>query len=247
MKIDLVVGFYRQEHVWPLIAWGISGNLDTIHRVILVNDEPWTPSSRASVEAVARNYENFPPLVLLDHAHEGFGAHRCVRQGAKAVKTGWWAHMDGDIILAPASLSKIASEPERGIMRCGLSHDLEDDVTLAQVQSEPVVKRHDEREGRTVGTWKDARDLYIFSHKDDYFAIGGHDADFPGYGFVDYDVAMRWLMHFGPESIEICNSAHSYHIGGLRPKHDSDPGNQDLFMSTANRFSAWASKQRSGS
>ena len=242
MKIDLVIPLFRQDLLWPFVAQGLAANADAINRVILVNDEPWTAPQQAAFEIIVKSHPAFPPLLLLDHPHSDFGGHRCIRQGAESVETGWWAHIDGDIVLAPGALAKISSEPERGLMLCGLAHDVET-IPLDLSAAEASIKRRDPREGMTTATWDTARDLFIFSHRDDYFAMGGHDLSFPGYGNLDYDVAMRWMMHFGPESIEICTTAWSYHIGGLHPHHQSHPTNTTLFKAVSDRFAIWWESQ----
>lgn len=243
MKIDLVIPFFRQEKFWPLVAHGILANADCINRVILVNDEPWIDPRRTAIEIGVKGLTGFPPLVFLDHARNDFGAHRCIRQGAAAVETEWWTHIDGDIILAPGALAKISSEPERGLMLCGLAHDVEDDITLDLLTPTPPIERRDRREGMTTAGWQEARDLFIFSSREDYFEMGGHDIAYPGYGCLDYDVAMRWLMHFGPDSIEICNTAVAYHLGGTTAHHATHPGNVPLFNAIHTRFNAWSEAQ----
>ena len=238
MKLDVVIAWYAQEDLWPLVAWGLNENRESIHRVLIVNDARWTPAQRALLLATMATYDAFPKHVLLEHKHEEFGSHRSIRQGAQHVNTGWWVHIDGDIILAPGSLEALSNKPERGIMRCGVMHDVRRDLQVSDLANCPI-ERADKRLDKDVCDWVDVRDGYIFSHAQDYFAIGGHDLLYPDYGCCDYDIAMRWMMHFGEETIEMAPDAISYHLGGAHVQHPTDSRNLARFKRMAVAYCAW--------
>jgi hypothetical protein len=242
MKVDLTVTFYRQEWAWPLVAYGLEQNFEHINRVILVNDEEWNTSTVSPIMDLWKR--SYPPLVMLSHTHNDFGSHRCIYQGIEASETEYVAHIDGDIVLAPDSLARMFDDAAPEVLLCGLSHDVPKATKLADLPH-PHAPRNDFRfEAKhlkmpvIVQKMCMARDLYLVHRREDYFAIGGHTVAWPGYGYLDYDVAMRWMMRFGKDSIRF-GDGDSYHLGGLKANHVPHPENKRLFTALFKKYEKW--------
>ena len=90
MKYDVVVAYYRQEHNWPVVAWGLEQNAARINRVLVVNDEPWS-EFKPTLNGI--------PVVLLDHPHDGFGLTKSYNQGMREATTDFVLLTQGDEIL----------------------------------------------------------------------------------------------------------------------------------------------------
>jgi hypothetical protein len=89
MKADVVVSFYRKPQFWERLITGLVENRAHIGKVIVVNDEPWSAVTLPSVKGVGAL-----DLVFLDHPHDGWGAAKSVNQGAAAVETEFFIHID---------------------------------------------------------------------------------------------------------------------------------------------------------
>lgn len=231
MKIDIVIDFYKKHKTWPMVLWGLEQNREYINRVHIVNDELWngTKPNTGSMD-----------VVFHEHKHDGFGAHKSIRQGAACVGTEFFAHIDSDVVLAPKSIEynlELVSDEE---IVYGTSHDIARDITLDAFPNPPI-ERYDWRIDKPhFADYPNMRDLYWIMRTKDYFSIGGHDLEYKSYGFVDYDFGIRWMLEYGRDAYVIGPGV-GYHIGGKdRPEDkigkEPSEANHKRFAAVEQRF-----------
>jgi len=210
MQVDVVIDYYRKQKTWPLVRAGLLANIDAIRSVIIVNDEPWTDDNM-----LESNEETRALLLvrLLDHKHEGFGAHKSIRQGMEAADTEYVLHIDGDVVLAPGSIEANLEYAEPELIVYGTTHDVPHDVTVDMYPDLPIEREDWRLKGGHPKAFPDFRDLHWIMRKKDYFAVGGHDLEYKDYGLVDYDLGCRFMLRFGMEAYMI-GPGEAYHIGG---------------------------------
>lgn len=205
MRIDVVITFYRKYAQWQLVAYGLGTNSAHIKRVIVVNDEPW--ADKPSLPDFKVSY--------LDHEHDGFGAARCFNQGAAAVDTEYFLHIDADMLLEPGSIAKNLDYAEPTMLIGGLIHDTAYDPATIDPSNPPKL-REDWRLAKPAEQWAKVRNGHLLVHKPTHDVIGGHDEGYIGYGLIDYDYGARWML--GGGEFELGDGA-AYHIGGIdRPE-----------------------------
>ena len=242
MKVDVVIDFYKALATLPHVVWGLQHNKDYINTLIIVNDDLWDSEEKAKVE------ELIAPLgvktLLLDHPRKGFGSHRCTKQGIEAATTEYVAYINSDVVLQPRALQIITEAAKTECIAYGTTHGVQWDIKVEELSDAPIAKR-DIR-------WKDdvfypevpdlrhyiGRDTFVCLHRPSYLTIGGHDLKYEGYGFIDYDLAIRWMMHFGIFSVEVF-PAISYHLDFGKTPHEWTDENEKRFAAMYRKFFEW--------
>lgn len=211
-NLDLVVAFYQQFDKWPTCAAGLRANAAQIHRVIVVNDEPWTDEGREQILAELPGI----PTLLLDHEHDGFGVARGLNQAMAEVTADYALTLSADILLPPHHLSAMLPHAKPHHMVCGKIHTTRVDL---QPGEEPIVVRKDglaeRRSSRNLGhgarQWSVVRGANRLVHAPSWRAIGGMNPRFRTYGYEDWELAVRWMVAFGERSIRFVEPA-VYHM-----------------------------------
>ena len=175
-------------------------------------------------------------MIPLDHERDGVTPQRCIRQGAESVETDYFLHIDSDIVLTPGSLEKNLALVEPDIVVHGITHDVAANPELSSYPNIPILRKDWRLDEDRYPLYLKFRDSYWIRNTESYFAVGGHDIRFPGYGMVDYDLACRWMMRYGTDSY-ILGPGDAFHLGGMvRPTYGEDPENLRLFTITRQRF-----------
>ena len=251
MKVDVIVTFYRKHAEWPFVAWGLSKDLDSINHIYIVNDERWDDPSRKAVLAEAVRYAL--PCTLLDHDHDGFGAHVCANQGMDACQTDFVVHIDGDIVLSPGSIEESLELASEGTLVSPPLGDLPEADKLCWTNdpdnNAPIldVLRNDWRIGAAMQhPGMVIRNGYLVIHRSSHYVIDGYDLGYKGYGLIDYDYAVRWAIAHGDDNV-VFGGGPAYHIGGVDDEEDRKA--KQISEESKARFlraiDLWKSKRRS--
>jgi hypothetical protein len=171
---------------------------------------------------------------------------KCINTGIRASTTEFVLTIDDDIVLAPACIKTFLKSAESGILLTGRLHDVaRHSMTMAQIVGGPVILRNDERliHAEDPNLWLHVRDSFLFFNVADYWAAGGHDESYQegqenGYGFLDYDFGMNWVMKFGSDSFEM-TLAQGYHMSGLKPGHQFSLINKAKFDQKELEYRKW--------
>jgi len=233
MKIDIVIPFYRKYHDIPRTAWGLRQNLANINRVIIVNDELWTSDTKSIACTICYGL----PLILLDHPHEGFGAHKCANQGLYMVETEYWSLLDADIVLTPGTIQRELEYAAPNKIVYPHVHDIPQSTSTEELHSPKILRKYGY--GGThpdSKPWLRYRDCHTLEHTESSLALNGR-SNFPGYGFIDYDYGCRWALEYGIENI-ILGVGDAYDPGECKPEERKSWSqvNLDMFNVTLKRF-----------
>jgi glycosyltransferase involved in cell wall biosynthesis len=231
--VDVVVVFYRQEELWPLVMRGLWQNRKDIENIIIVNDEEWPPGYAIEVyDGILRK------LVMLDHPHEYDAAAVSTYQGMEAATTEYVCCIDGDIVLHKGSLSTLLEDAKPGRLLGGLLHSIPRATTLEELANPPIIV-DDPRLWGECRPEATVRAGYTLCRREDYFAMGGHDRTWPGYGCLDWDFNMRWMMRFGRDSLHI-GKGEAYHLG-IKKRNKRHPECNKRYHARLEEFKAWSS------
>ena len=234
-KVDVVICFYRNERLWPFVAWGLAQNQDHIGTVIISNDEPWGNSSRVAIEIASREARLTVPLKFIDHPRQGMRQTQCFNDGVAAATAEDILQIDDDIVLAPNCISTFLAASGYKTLLTGRLHDIPRCNLTTSMLKDPPILKVDKRliAPHITDLWLHVRDSFLFYNRADYLAIGGHDESYQdgqeyGYGYVDYDFGLRWFKEFGQDSFEMTDAV-AYHMSGLERGHQFSQANQARF------------------
>lgn len=245
--IDVVICFFRSHLLWPRTAYGLACNQDYINSVIISNDEAWDDNEKQAMDIVAKDVGLKSPLVFVGHERNGMRQAQCINDGVAAATMEDILQIDDDIALAPGCLKTFWDYSANHMMFTGNLPDVgRDDLTLEQLKLGPTILREDRRNFRNLNLLEDifaVRDSFLFYNKEDYLKVGGHDTAYHdgqdhGYGFVDWDFAIRWFKEFGHESYDQV-PATAYHMSGTKPGHMYSEINKKLFEGKVAEYAAW--------
>jgi GT2 family glycosyltransferase len=233
MKVDLVIDYYKALATLPHVVHGLNFNKYHINTLIIVNDDIWDPEEKAKVEELIAPL-NLPTL-LLEHTRNGFGSHHCTKLGIEAATTEYVVYLNSDVFILPGALELMLKEVKPERITYGAAHTIPWDTPKEDLYHVVPLKRDirwlvDNGEVIYIPSHPEARcwigrDIFVCVHKPSYFAIGGHDLTYPGYGFIDYDLAARWMIQFGLLSTHM-SEAVSYHLDGNKKAHSWDEENK---------------------
>ena len=231
MKADVVICFYKKQHLWPLVLHGLLLNKDHIGTVYVVNDERWDESVRTTM---ARQINGRLTVHWLWHEHDGFGHHKSLNQGARAVKTPYFIHMDDDIVLMEGCVKRLLEDVDDQTLVAGICHDVSPDLTIKDLEGgEKRIWRMDTRTKTELTKemrWMAVRDCLLCCNKEAFLALGGRDEGYKGYGFIDYDFGVRWMMKHGLDSFIIGRGVALNICGPDQHPHMWDKPNFDRFF-----------------
>jgi hypothetical protein len=231
MKLDVVVLFYEKFAEWPFVRKGLEDNREHINKVIVVNDDNWTAEGFKKVSS------DILDIVHLGHDHDGFGAADCYNQALKYVTTPHFLHIGGDVVLRKGALAKNIEYIEPGVLVCGLLHDAEiRDGKLHQVRED--IRLSDlHREPPCSEPWYLCRDGHIIIETAIARALGGY-TKYDGYGFIDWDHAVRWFLYQRDKDAYVITDAVALHIGGYDEVPPGERGAKEPTDAMLDKFNA---------
>jgi GT2 family glycosyltransferase len=233
MKVDVVISYYRQRDFWPFVAWGLQQNAAHINRVLLVNDEPW--DWEPALEGL--------PLVLLDHAHDGFGMTRSYNQGANAAETERILFSQGDLILTPDFLAKLLPRSYVWSLIYPYVQYIEIPSKLSSRWEPSFLSKDWRSNAGVVDEMRQKHRMFILGkgacflvERAKYLALGGFDEGYAPLGpnSEDHDFAARWISAHGQDTL---------YIGGGEAWHLGDPPRERSLHKQA-RMPAYDSRAR---
>lgn len=212
-KVDVVITFYGKEWAWPLVRRGLSLNKDHINTVILAYDGPIAPILE-------------PPegllMEVLTHPKDGWGAAKCVNEGAERVETEFFLNLDGDMMLATNSVQSSLKVAEPDMLLACQIHDTTKDAGVIDTATGTRVRAGQIRPETRPSSWRSPTPLnlrhgHFLAHTKSWRELGGQDLTPPfdtQYHSMDYHLAARWMMAYGREAFEFGGGA-AFHIGGI--------------------------------
>ena len=242
-KADVVVCFYKKQDIWPQVAHGLAVNADHIGTVWVCNDERWDHKVLKDMELAVNG--RFHARYLW-HEHEGFGHHKSLNQGAKHVTTPYFVHQDDDIVMTPGCVRKLLEDASPTTLLGGICHDTAKALPLQVLRDGPIkVLKQDPRawalppkEERFLAV----RDCLLCCNTQTYWDLGGHDEGYKGYGFIDYDWGIRWMMAHGLDSFEMGRGV-AWNMTNLEPGQMWTPDNRARFEAKEKEWLAWLAKE----
>jgi hypothetical protein len=213
MKVDIVACFYRQKELAPFFFHGIANNKECINSVIIVNDEPWSDDNQIQIP------EGLPPIVLLDHVHEGFGVAKSLNEGIMAATTDYVFTMSFDVILPEHTLEMMAKLTQPDTFVVGSLDHIDPETELDDFPNPDIIvpdwkpSRHDYLKG--IGrAWKYCHNGHNLWHRKAFMSLGGFDSSACTHGRTceDHEFAVRWQKAFGAYSMTFCDTR-SWHMG----------------------------------
>ena len=211
MKVDVVIAYFRQEHLWPFVAWGLQRNAAHINRVLLINDEPWTWTP--TLPGI--------PLVLLDHPHDGFGMTRSYNQGALASETDTVLFIQGDLVLESDFLAKALPRTLHFPLLYTWVFYIEIPATPSDLEQPSRIALDWRGNDGLILELRQKHRMFILGkgasflvNRAQYLALGGFDEHYAPLGpnCEDHDFAARWIMAYGPDTLDFGHSV-SWHLG----------------------------------
>jgi GT2 family glycosyltransferase len=192
-KMDVVVTYYRRPHLFHQVVEGLINNREFIQRVIVVNDEPWTFTNEPRWIR-----SSCPPVVLLDHEHDGYGVVRSLNQGVAEATTDFVVNVSDDTVLAPQAIENMlpALAPKR--------------LVYGRLDGVPLHKAVEAGAPHRICTAA----FYIFDREANN-KIGGLDPYFAGtYGWEEFDYCLRWMLEYGIENV-VSGPGRAKHLGPM--------------------------------
>lgn len=190
-KASVVICYYQQAHLWPLVVHGLDANKDQIADIFLINDGPLPAEERQILEAI----KPMAPLTILDFpSKSGFNVARCANRGLEAATSDYVLLIEGDETLAPGSLQLTLAHGGANVLVAAPKKYLSKHSTYDNPQF-----IGDDHRASFVGSPTQTNRPW-------WFCSGGHllipytrlrfDESYQ-YGCHDYDFAFRWLAAGG--------------------------------------------------
>lgn len=242
MRFDVIACAYRNWDKLPFFLWGLEKNAENVNSVTIVQDEiAPLPSLPSHVRGLCQE-------------HNGHGVGRAFNLAAKDATADFILTTSIDLIAAPESLAVFANEVSEGDLAVGQVQTIAESTTLADLDSGPEIIRRDfyephiaELEAKGM-QWRFARNGFTVYHRPTFVEIGGFDERFSplGYGNEDYEIALRWQMARGLDSIQYIWGAEAWHFGdaeggAANTKKIPSAANQALLTERIAEWQHWRS------
>ena len=247
MRVDVVICFFRSFRLWPFVAAGLARNQEHIANVILSADEEWLSTDKEAINIAAKAEGLTAPIIFVDHPRQGMQQAMCFNLGVAAATSEYIFQIDDDVVLAPNCIRALTFCAEPETMLTGRLHNSPRHDVSRQDLKAPRILKKDQRfiSGEIRNNWVHVRDNFLFYRKEDYLAMGGHDESYQagqeeGYGFIDYDFALRWFKKFGVGAYEMVEEAQGYHLcGDGSDNHIASPINELKFSLKLADYEVW--------
>ena len=223
LKVDIVIDFYRKWRHWPRVAWGLRENSAYINRVIVVNDEPWTSETKAQLRAE----DVGAPLLLRDHAHNGWGGARCTNEGLHLVETEYWVALNADVVMSPSCLDDTLKLCAPQTIIYPFTDTIPPDTPFSMLDDPYVLKSDSFYDNQDMDVWLQRlpwlpwRDFCVIEHTASSHYLTGR-LDLGTHGDVDRIYGCRWALTFGLERI-LHDGGTAYNLGHFDPRPPESP------------------------
>lgn len=223
-KLDVVIAWYKQAHLWNRVLEGLLENSACINRVFVVNDESWLKDPDPLLNTGGLD------ITFLSHAQSGRGPSQSFNEGVAAATTEHVLLMEGDIVLPKGALLQDGPtlQPNglllRGVVRV--------DPDTYDVLQPNVREDHAPAWMQTGRAWNLMQCNYLIVDRAAFTALGGFDEELcalhagGGYSEEDTDLGVRWCAAYGADSVRYrMGVAPVIHLGGRKNK----PGDDNAF------------------